>query len=565
MPCAQADPTALPADPSRAAMDFAHRLLCTPAADQRPLDGLLAELAGAFRAPAAGLAGLCGGVPRVRHPSAPEHKPAGKRWPWEEDPELLLRAQQAPAALSVARPEGDSFLLTAVGPLGTGWLVWVEDSRRAPWTDAEAAALALAGQALGRWLNHAGGSTPRWAEQLDRAARQQRLEHAAHVARRLAHDFGNVLTGILGFSELALAQQVPATTPLHGYLTEVLRGAQGGAQYTQQLRLFSRRQAAPPKPCSLAPVLAEEEARLRSAQAAGLSLHVTVPPDLPPLSLDADHLRHLLAALLDNAREALVGPGSITVSARLVHLTDSDCRDLFGDPRPGPHVEVCVADTGTGLSPEAQRRLFTEPFFSTKPRRRGFGLAVAYGILHAHRGGLRLHPGAERGVVARAVVPVAPPETPGQAQAVAGRGERVLVVDDDPMILQFVSGTLERAGYRVQAVPSGEAGLEAYAAAPPDAFHLVLTDVIMPRLGGVDLARRLLARNANVRVLFMSGQAAPDFGQHDFASQQFELLTKPFRAEGLLRAVRQALDRPDPARAALPAGGAEGPVVSSSR
>src|SRR5262249_36984513 len=124
---AQADPTALPADASRAALDFAHRLLCTPAADQRPLDGLLAELAGAFAAPAAGLAGLCGGVPRVRHPSPAGHKPAGKRWPWDEDPGLLLRVQQAPTALAVARPEGDRFLLTAVGPPGAGWLLWVED------------------------------------------------------------------------------------------------------------------------------------------------------------------------------------------------------------------------------------------------------------------------------------------------------------------------------------------------------------------------------------------------------------------------------------------------------
>src|SRR5207248_4048778 len=141
-------------------------------------------------------------------------------------------------------------------------------------------------------------------------------------------------------------------------------------------------------------------------------------------------------------REALVGPGAISVSARTIELNEADCRDLFGDLRPGPHVEVTVADTGAGLSPDAQRRLFAEPFFSTKPRRRGFGLATAYGVLHAHRGGLRLHPGEERGVVARVVLPAghavpAPAVLPSATIEPSG-GERLLVVDDEAEVLSFV-------------------------------------------------------------------------------------------------------------------------------
>jgi CheY-like chemotaxis protein len=208
------------------------------------------------------------------------------------------------------------------------------------------------------------------------------------------------------------------------------------------------------------------------------------------------------------------------------------------------------------LAPEVQRRLFAEPFFTTKPRRRGFGLAVAYGILHAHRGGLRLHAG-ERGVVARVLLPVAahPPapallhEAVGQAPVPAtpggraGRGEKVLVVDDERAVLEFVSATLEGAGYRPQVAHNGEEALQACAGQAQDPFRLVVTDVRMPGLGGVELARRLLVRDPATRVLFMTGYTPADPLLADLSSQ-CDMLPKPFRAEALLQAVRAALDRP---------------------
>jgi DNA-binding NtrC family response regulator len=140
-----------------------------------------------------------------------------------------------------------------------------------------------------------------------------------------------------------------------------------------------------------------------------------------------------------------------------------------------------------------------------------------------------------------AVVPAVAP-APGSAAP----HEKVLVVDDDPMILQFVSTTLEQAGYRVTAVTSADEALSSYVAAGSDPFCLVLSDVVMPRANGVDLARRLLTHNADARILFMSGQVSPDFARADFADRDFDLVSKPFRPEGLLRAVRGALDRDRP-------------------
>src|SRR5262249_50481463 len=377
-------------DRAQSALDLVHRLLIRPAGDQPPLAGLLEELAGAFAADIAGLALLAGGTIAV--------------WPggdssavcaWLDDPEQLACWRQSPAAVALQRPGGGSCLVALLTALdGSPRIVWVECKRRDTWSDAEAAALPLVGPALLGWLD--APAQPRWAEQLDRAARQQRLETAADVARRLAHDFGNALTGILGFTELALSQQLPANTPLSSYLAEVHRAAQNGALFTHQLRLFSRRQSATSHGCTLGPIFAEQEARLFAARDAGVNAVFNLPADLPPAALDPEQLHQVLSALLDNAREALPGPGSISVTARLIDVNDNDTRDLYGAVRPGPHIEITIADTGVGLSPEAQKYLFADPFFTTKPRRHGFGLAVTYGILAAHHGGLRLHPGAER-------------------------------------------------------------------------------------------------------------------------------------------------------------------------
>jgi signal transduction histidine kinase/CheY-like chemotaxis protein len=546
-------------DATSSALSTIHNILIRPASDHPGLSGLLGELAGAFKATAGGLSNLPDGRERFRFPAWIEAEP--NPLPWQDDPSLLARAGQAPGAVVIPR-SGSSMLATTVrGQEASGWVLWLEDPARTGWSDGEAGALALAGHVLSRWLE--GESQPRWAEQLDRAARQQRLETAAAVTRRLAHDFGNVLTGILGFTELALAQQVPSNTPLHAYLNEAFRAAQAGAQLTHQLRLFSRRQSSTSRSCPLTAVLSEQEARLFSAREAGVSLRLNVATDLPAVALDPEHLAHVLSALLDNAREALVGPGSISVSARLIELKDADCQDLFGSTRPGPHVEVIIADTGIGLSPDVQRRLFTEPFFTTKPRRRGFGLAITYGILHAHRAGLRLHPGAERGVVARVLLPIVPVTRPFEGEQPGGArlsefdrapegsrssakapGEKILVVDDEPEVLQIVAASLEQGGFRVDALSNGEAALERYFAATSDPYRLVLTDVLMPGLNGVDLVHRLLKRDPGVHVLFMSAQVSADFTQQDFANYTFELVPKPFRPDHLLRMVRAAIDRP---------------------
>jgi CheY-like chemotaxis protein len=337
---------------------------------------------------------------------------------------------------------------------------------------------------------------------------------------------------------------LPAGSLPHRYVSEVYQAAQQGAHLVHQLQLFSRRRGPAARPTSLAAVVAEEERRLRAAWGPGLALHVAVPRDLPSVLVEADALRHLLTALLENAREAIGGEGIVTLSAHGTELSAADCLELIGNAAPGPHLEVTVTDTGSGFSPEARERLFREMFFTTRPRHRGLGFAVVYGILQMHRGGFRLGPDPAQGSAVRVFLPVAATSAavlePRPSPEKVGR-LRVLVVDDDPLTLRYLCTTLENAGYRVHGASGGAQALDCWTAAS-EPFGLVVSDIVMPGMSGIDLIRRLQEYDPNVKVLFISGQVPPALVRNEPLVQQAEVLQKPFRPEGLLRAVRAVLE-----------------------
>jgi signal transduction histidine kinase/CheY-like chemotaxis protein len=514
-------------------LDCALRYLSGADTASLPLTALLADLARAFAATDAGVAQLPGGEPVARTAGA-----AAAPLPWQDRPELLTEVAASASAVGVRRADR-GWLLAAVAGEGADWLLWLEAPLARAWSARDEAALALTGQALARRLRRPEGAS-RWAHQLLRRGRQHSSDEAAVAVRRVAHDYGNILTAILGFSELALSQ-APPDDPSASYLNEIHRAAQVGQRLTNMVRLFTRRSWPRNQPARLPAVAADEARRLRE-QFPGTHLDVALPGDLPPLAIDPEPLRHILAQLLDNAAEAVAAGGSVRLSARPVALALDECLDLAGTAEPGAHVEVAVEDSGCGLSADARRRLLVEPFFTTKTRHRGYGLGAALGILSAHRGGLLVEPAAGGGTVARAWLPVAPPVVPPP-------GERLLVVDDDPLVLQLVRATLERAGYRVETAASAADALRAFTGAA-EPFRLVLADVAVPCAGGFDLARQLRAHDAGVIVLFMGGPPGPGRPPPGGAP---ELLTKPFRPEGLVRAVRSALGR-GPHRAGRPKG-----------
>ncbi|MBX9581102.1 MAG: hypothetical protein K2X87_12405, partial [Gemmataceae bacterium] len=225
------------------------------------------------------------------------------------------------------------------------------------------------------------------------------------IAGRMAHDFDNILTGILGFADLTLPA-LPADSQEASFVAEIAKVGQRGILFTQQLHQLSRGGQAKPHPGSVAATLAREEARLRPAMHPALKMEKDVPPDLPAAAVEAGPLQTALGHLFENAVEACPQGGTVRLVARPAELSAADAAAFLGPVTPGPHLLVTITDTGGGIKPDVRRRLFAEPFFTTKVRHRGLGLAVAYRVLAAHRGGLSLDP-APGGTAARVALPVA--------------------------------------------------------------------------------------------------------------------------------------------------------------
>jgi signal transduction histidine kinase len=244
--------------------------------------------------------------------------------------------------------------------------------------------------------------------QIDPERLQQRLADASVIAGRMAHDFDNILTGIIGFADLSVPQLQPGSQ-VQKFVTEIAKVGQRGIQFTQQLHQLSRSGNGKPLAGSVSVAVAKEETRLRSLLAPGSQLFSAIPANLVHVGIENGPLGVVLGHLIENAVEATPSGGRIVVTARLVELTHADARGYLGQVGNGPHVEIAIQDSGPGIRPEVRAKLFVEPFHTTKVRHRGLGLAIVYRTLYAHRGGVRLDSALppETGTVARVVLPPA--------------------------------------------------------------------------------------------------------------------------------------------------------------
>lgn len=286
-------------------------------------------------------------------------------------------------------------------------LLWADRAAGQDWSDADRAYLALAAKTIERAPALASVVGP----VVDPDALTRRLADTSVIAGRMAHDFDNILTGILGFADLTLPA-LPPSSQEASFLAEIVKVGQRGIVFTQQLHQLSRGGQCRPTPGSVAATLAREEARLKPAMPAGLVVEKDLPADLPAAAIETGLLQTALGHLFENAVEACPPGGTVRLTARAVELSAADAAGFLGPVQPGPHVLVTITDTGSGIKPEVRRRLFAEPFYTTKVRHRGLGLAVAYRVLAAHRGGVRLDPAAAGGTAARAALPVAPARPP---------------------------------------------------------------------------------------------------------------------------------------------------------
>jgi CheY-like chemotaxis protein len=295
-------------------------------------------------------------------------------------------------------------------------------------------------------------------------------------------------------------------------------------------------------------VVHEIEPLLRRLINENIEVVLDQPERLASVHADPSQLEQVILNLTVNARDAMPDGGRLTLQTRDVVLDAEFAASHLG-VKPGPYVMLCVSDTGVGMAPEVRDHLF-EPFFTTKGAGRGtgLGLATVYGIVMQSGGHISVYSEAQTGTSVKVYLPVA---APAQAAEPASadppsmpRGsEVVLVVEDELMVRNLARRILERAGYRVLVAENGEAAL---AAAKAEHVDLLLTDMVMPKMNGAEVAQHLRAMSATMRVVYMSGYVGNVTTQHPLLDDG-AFLQKPFTAAGLLQLVRATLDGPRPA------------------
>jgi signal transduction histidine kinase len=326
-----------------------------------------------------------------------------------ELPDAVRRIRGGEATVLYSVPGTTGRVFAGVQPVGRPLgVVWAERAAGNPWTEADRAYLALTGKTIERSPALAAVVGPI----LDPYKLCTRLADAAVIAGRMAHDFDNILTGIIGFSDLTLPMLTNGSQAAN-FVAEIGKVGQRGIVFTQQLHQLSRSGQIKPQPATILVAMAKEETRLKPAMHAGLRIEKDFSSAVPAVALEAGPLQIVLGHLLENAIEACPQGGLIRISTRPIDLTEADAKMFLGKAGVGSHVLISVSDTGTGIKPEVRRRLFAEPFYTTKVRHRGIGLAIVYRILCAHRGGIQIDPVPTpgTGTHVRLVLPIAPIRT----------------------------------------------------------------------------------------------------------------------------------------------------------
>jgi PAS domain S-box-containing protein len=382
----------------------------------------------------------------------------------------------------------------------------------------------------------------------------QKMEAVGRLAGGIAHDFNNLLCIISGYSEMALAQ-VPSDGPLYGFLSEIHKAGNRAATLTRQLLAFSRRSLLALKVLDVNALIRDAGAMLRRLIGEDIELVTTFDPSLPPVKTDPNQLEQVLMNLVVNARDAMPQGGRLEVSTTRVTPDAMIMRDADGgyadgdlpEAKPGSYVLLTVRDTGCGMDEPTQARIF-EPFFTTKElgKGTGLGLAVVYGIVKQSGGYIDVQSALGQGTTFRIYLPavvadrIDPVSLPPVGETPVGT-ETVLLAEDEEGVRALVLQVLRRSGYTVLEARDGEEALT-LGKEHPGPIHLLLTDVVMPRLGGGRLASRLTRLRPETRVLFMSGFADSTLVRHEVVSGDVDCLLKPFSAEILARKVRETLD-----------------------
>ena len=337
----------------------------------------------------------------------------------------------------------------------------------------------------------------------------QKMEAIGGLAGGVAHDFNNLLTVILSYTGFALGQ-VREGDPLRDDLLEVKKGGERAAALTRQLLAFSRKQVLQAVPLSLNQIAVGIEKMLRRILGEDIDFVQALEPDLGVVRADPGQIEQVLMNLVVNARDAMPEGGQLTIETSNIEI-DEEYAARHVAVRPGPYVQLAVTDTGSGMDRETIAKIF-EPFFTTKGEGKGtgLGLSTVYGIVKQSGGNVWVYSEPGHGTTFKIYLPrdlsaaAATDTRPTAAPSRVTGTETVLVVEDEPALCEVARRTLDAAGYRVLTAASGDEALLIFAEHVGD-IHLLLTDVVMPRMSGRALAQELTKRRPTLKVLYMSG------------------------------------------------------------
>ncbi|HEX2880372.1 MAG TPA: ATP-binding protein, partial [Polyangiaceae bacterium] len=378
-------------------------------------------------------------------------------------------------------------------------------------------------------------------EQLRQA---QKMEAVGRLAGGIAHDFNNLLTAINGFTAIALGS-LDAASGIRAPLLEVLKAGERAAGLTRQLLTHSRKQRVAPRIWDLNTIVAEIDSMLRRLLGEDVEL-VSMPSLTPQLvRVDRSQVEQIILNLAINARDAMPGGGKLRIETGTVHL-DEAIVHLHGRVEPGVHVVLTVGDTGTGIPEDVLPHIF-EPFFTTKGpgEGTGLGLSTVYGVVQQIGGNVLVETEQILGATFRVYFPPAVPTRVEQTMAnqqasrsLRGR-EIVLVVEDEGLVREFTAHILKDMGYQVHTARNGRDALHVLDHTAPK-VDLVITDTVMPDMGGRELERSIRTRSSELPVLHMSGYDPTTMSEGTIPG---DYLQKPFSPSELLDKVREILDR----------------------
>ena len=373
----------------------------------------------------------------------------------------------------------------------------------------------------------------------------QKMESVGRLAGGVAHDYNNMLSVILGYSELAL-EKMASTEPIYGHLQEIYAAARRAEEITRQLLAFARKQTIAPAVLDLNTTVEGILKMLRRLIGEDIHLAWLPHPDLWPIKIDPSQLSQILANLCVNARDAIIDVGKISVETQKVTLDGAYCVDHLGFV-PGDFVMLTVSDDGCGMNMKEQERIF-EPFFTTKKAGKGtgLGLATVYGIVKQNNGFINVYSEPGKGTTFKIYLPrykgmITDAMEEKTTPIPKGKGEWVLVVEDNDSVLKLAGKMLNGLGYTVLTARTWGEAMD-LAKRHAHKIQLLIIDVVMPEMNGRELTNKLLSICPNLKTLFMSGYTSDVITHHGVLEEGVNFIQKPFTTHEIASAVRKVLD-----------------------